>query len=415
MSQHVVIIGGGVIGLCSAYYLNRSGFKVTVIDQTSGQDSCSYGNAGMIVPSHVMPLAAPGMIAKGVRWMFNPESPFYVRPRLNADLMRWGWLFYRNSSAKHVERAVPALKNISVLSKDLFRSMSQNGLQFQFEEQGLMMLFQSEKVGQEEVETAELARVAGLQAEVLTASQVQAMEPEVKLDIAGGVYYPGDAHLVPGEFMATLKRQLAVNGVQFLWDTTLLNFQFDRGQLRGVLTSAGEIVADEVVIATGSWSGEVARKLNMKLPMQAGKGYSFTVPKVKTQLKVPSILCEAKVAVTPMVNDLRFAGTMEIAGIDHSVNPKRVKGIVDAASRYFPEFEFESPANEQVWAGLRPVSPDGLPYIGRTARWKNVTIATGHAMMGLSLGPATGKLIADVLTNESPEVDMACFNPDRFA
>lgn len=415
IKNKIAIVGGGVVGLCSAYYLRREGFEVEVFDRTDGTDNCSFGNAGLIVPSHIVPLASPGKVAQGLRWMFNPESPFYIKPRLNADLMRWAWLFYRKSTAKHVEHSIPHLKQFNLFSKQLFDGMSNNGLEFELEKRGLMMMFNSDHGEEEEHELAAVATEAGLEANLLSAEQVQALEPELKLNIKGGVHYPGDAHLTPRTFMNTLRKAVESSGVKVHWNTEVTDFSVNGKQINALKTVDSEHTFDELIVAGGSWSGLLARKLKLRLPLQPGKGYSITVPSVKKQLQIPAVLVESAVAVTPMGNDLRFAGTMEIAGINHNVNPRRVQGIINSASKFMPDIQREDLQSIEAWNGLRPVSPDGLPYIGRTKRWNNVTIASGHAMMGLSLGPGTGKMVSEIISNQSTSLDIAPYNPDRYA
>ncbi|MBN8649970.1 MAG: FAD-dependent oxidoreductase [Cytophagales bacterium] len=412
----VAIIGGGIIGLSSAYYLNKAGHEVTVIDKGDLSDGCSHGNAGMIVPSHIIPLAAPGMIAKGIRWMFNSTSPFYVKPRLTLDLLRWGFQFYKHANERHVQAAIPALKELSLYSKTQYQQLATElPFDFGYAERGLLMLYQTAETEHEEAETAAIANAHGVKAQILSAAEVQQLEPNVKVTARGAVYFPGDAHLIPQNLMSQLIPYLKKKGVSFITNTPVDDFSVINGEINSVRTAAGEHHFDEVVLASGSWSGTVAKRLGITLPMQGGKGYSFLLKGVEKNIRIPSIFLEARVAVTPMGNDLRFGGTMEIAGTDQRISMNRVKGIVDAIPRYYPEMKVALPKVEQVWHGLRPCSPDGLPYIGRSQKISNLIFATGHAMMGLSLGPGTGKIVADVFSGKQTEVQLKAFNPERFA
>ena len=409
------IIGGGIIGLSAAYYLRLAGHHVTVVDQGASDEGCSTGNAGMIVPSHLVPLAAPGMIAKGIRWMFNPASPFYVKPRWDTDLFKWGLHFYKNATEDHVARSAVALRDISLYSKAMYRSLVQEvSFDFGFHERGLLMLYQTSEAEREESETAELANHHGIEARILTETEVQQLEPDVRVSARGGVYFPGDAQITPQLFVRQLTALLKASGVIFKNETEVLDFEIDRGTIKSIVTSKGNVEFEEVILAGGSWSSSVARKLNMNLPMQAGKGYSFTLPEVEKNTRIPTIFLEARVAVTPMGRTLRFGGTMEITGIDHSINMKRVKGIVDAIPRYYPDMQVALPLKETVWHGLRPCSPDGLPYIGRTCQYKNLTLATGHSMLGVSLAPGTGKLVAEIIAGEKTGIDITPFDPERY-
>lgn len=413
--MNIGIIGGGIIGLSSAYYLTKAGHKVTIFEQGDMKDGCSYGNAGMIVPSHLVPLAAPGMISKGIRWMFNSSSPFYVKPRLSGDLIKWGYHFYKSATKEHVAKSAPALKDISLLSKAMFKELSgELPFDFGYHERGLMMLYQTKETEHEEKETAALANAHGIEAHILSPEQVQRLEPDVKVSVRGGVYFPGDAHVTPQLFITQLKKYLKDKGVVIKDQTSVTDFIVENGKVEVVKTAIGEYTFDEVVLATGSWSAPVAAKLNLYLPMQAGKGYSFTLQNVEKNVRIPSIFLEARVAITPMGNTLRFGGTMEITGVDHSISMNRVKGIVDSIPKYYPGMQVNMPRKEDVWHGLRPCSPDGMPYIGKMVNLKNVTIATGHSMMGLSLGPGTGKLVAEIISGEKLSIGIKAFDPERF-
>jgi D-amino-acid dehydrogenase len=411
----VLIIGSGIIGLSSAYYLNKAGHQVTVVDKNISQDGCSFGNAGMIVPSHFIPLAAPGMISKGIRWMFNSESPFYLRPRLNLELLKWGWQFYKHANQNHVEKSIHPLKELHLLSRQLFSEWAKElPFDFNFQERGLLMLYQSASTEREEAETAHLANQVGIEAKVLSPNEVQQLEPDVRVSVRGGVYFPGDSHLTPHLLVQQLKKHLQEKGVEFM-DRKIEKFEVANGELKRVITSEGDFTFDEVVLAAGIWSKDLAKTLGLSLPMQAGKGYSFTLPEVKKNIRVPSIFLEARVAVTPMGNSLRFGGTMELCDINSDINMSRVKGIVSSISKYYPDMDVAMPKKEDVWFGLRPCSPDGLPYIGRVKKFKNLVVATGHSMMGLSLGPATGKLVSEIIDQDKYSLSLAAFVPERFS
>jgi D-amino-acid dehydrogenase len=409
------IIGGGIIGLSSAYYLSKAGHQVTIIEQSDLKDGCSFGNAGMIVPSHLIPLAAPGMITKGIRWMFNSTSPFYVRPRLSGDLIKWGYHFYKAATKEHVEKSAIALKEISLLSKAMYQQWAKElPFDFGYSERGLLMLYQTKETEHEEAETSKFANKHGIEAYILLESEIQKLEPNVKVKARGGVYFSGDAHISPNLLVSGLIKFLKERGVIFQTSTVVKDFIIDSSKVKELKTDKGDFTFDEVVIATGSWSGLISKKLGLNLPMQAGKGYSFTLPEVKKNVRIPSIFLEARVAVTPMGDTLRFGGTMEITGIDHRISMNRVKGIVDSIPNYYPEMKVEMPRQEEVWHGLRPCSPDGLPYIGRSNTIKNLIMATGHSMMGLSLAPGTGKLISEIVNQEKVSIGIDAFDPERF-
>lgn len=411
-----IIIGGGIIGLSCAYYLQQEGREVVVLDKGDLQTGCSYGNAGMIVPSHFIPLAAPGMIAKGLRWMFDAQSPFYIKPRLNRDLISWGWKFYQASSQQQMERAMPLLRDFNLLSKKLYQQWAKElDFSFAFTENGLLILCREEHCLEEESRTAAMANEIGIEAKVLSREAVRKMEPGLAEGVIGGVYFPGDAHLSPGSLLEGLKRKLRQSGVDLQSHVTVEGFERNGKRLKAVISNKGKWEADEVLIAAGSWSPSVVKQLGLSLPLQAGKGYSVTLEKPPALMQHAAILAEAKVAVTPMGEQMRFGGTMEIAGINHRVNPNRVRGILQAIPRYYQNYEVAMPPTEKIWTGLRPCSPDGLPYLGRVASYANLTLAGGHAMMGLSLAPATGLLISQLICGKKLSLELDLLNPQRYA
>ena len=418
MSKHIAIIGGGVIGLCTALYASRRGHRVTILDRGPAEalDGCSFGNMGMIVPSHFTPLAAPGMVALGLRWMWNPESPFYIRPRLDPELWRWGWHFWRAATRERVERAAPLLLKLSLASRDCFEEMDALfGDGIELKRNGLLMLCKTPHAFDEEAAVAATARHLGMPAEVLDAKQTAALDPGVTMDIAGAVYFPKDCHLVPARFMETLCRELMRARTSLEREAEVIGWRREGQRIAAVKTTRGEFEADEFVLCGGSWSTGLVRELGLRLPMQAGKGYSLTLKNPRQLPRIPAIFTEARVAVTPMGSDLRFGGTMEITGSNATINPRRVHGIIRSVSRYYPAFAPEDFADVKPWAGLRPCSPDGLPYVGRFRAFENLSAATGHAMLGLSLGPVTGKLMAAILSDEPPDLDLSLLSPDRYA
>ncbi len=411
-----IIIGGGVIGLFSAYYLRKSGWEVEIVEQGDLSDNCSFGNAGMITPSHFVPLAAPGMVEQGIRWMFDSKSPFYVRPSLNPELISWGLKFIKSATKKHVERSARPLTDISVLSKQLYLEFAADSkLEFGIEDKGILMLFKTAKMVEEEQHLAAEAADLGLDAQYLSPEQCSELQPGINLDIAGAVHYHCDAHLYPNQLMRVLVKYLQEQGVNIHRNTRIDHIDHQIGKITGLRSSDKEFKGDAYVIATGSWSPAVARLTGIKVPLMPGKGYSFMVPQDEAKrMTIPSILCEARVAVTPMNGSIRYGGTMEVGKINQQINMNRVRGIVESVPKYFPDFKPSLPAEKDIWYGFRPVSPDGMPYIGLSAKYSNLAVATGHAMIGLSLGPATGKLIAEVLSGEATSVDMEAYRVERF-
>ncbi len=414
--QHIVILGGGVSGLAVAEACARRGHRVTLIERHGARrNGCSYGNAGMVVPSHFVPMAAPGMVALGLKWMWNPESPFYIKPRVDTELARWGRLFIKSATKAHVERCAPLLRDLHLAARDAYQKFAVDNDDIGLTRKGLMMLCQEAHTLDEEAAMAARAEALGVPATVLDAAGAAQLDPGITMNIAGAVHYPMDCHLSPERYLAALERRAAEHGAAFLWDTAVRSLVRENGKIRAVLTSSGEIEGDVFVLCGGVWSGALLRPLGVRLPMQAGKGYSVTLPNPVERPALCSILTEARVAVTPMGDALRFGGTMEMAGLDERVTRRRVEGILRAASRYFPKFERHHFDGIEPWHGLRPCPPDGMPFLGRTAAAKNLVVATGHAMMGLSLAPVTGAITARLVANEDPGFDLTLLNPDRFA
>ncbi|EAR01167.1 NAD(P)/FAD-dependent oxidoreductase [Maribacter sp. HTCC2170] len=414
MSKNVIVIGGGIIGLCSAYYLSKEGHRVTVIDKSDITSGASFVNAGYLTPSHIIPIASPGMIAKGIKWMFNSSSPFYMKPRFDLDFFKWSWYFHRASTNEKVERAIPVIKDINLLSRDLFEDLkSSNDLgDFQLERKGLLMLYKTDAAGEEEMTVAEKAKYLGLEVSLLNKQQLDAIEPNVEIDAKGAIHYKCDRHMTPTEFMPKMLEYLKEKSVSIKTNEEILDITLSGSNISEIKTAKGTYTADEVILAAGSWSGIISKKLNIKLPIQAGKGYRVNVDR-PTGINLPAILLEAKVAVTPMKGFTRFAGTMEFSGINSIIKKERVKAIGNAARDFYPEITISQDELEDAKSGMRPVSPDGLPYIGKCDTINNLTFATGHAMMGWSLGPATGKLVSEIVNNKKTSLDISAFAPHR--
>ncbi|SER26619.1 NAD(P)/FAD-dependent oxidoreductase [Pedobacter rhizosphaerae] len=410
----VLIIGGGIVGLSSAYYLQKKGFQVTVLDKGDITDNCSFGNAGMIVPSHFVPLAAPGMISQGIRWMFNSKSPFYVRPSLNANLIGWGLKFMKHATEKHVAQSAEPLRDLSLLSKKLYEDLaSEPDFNFELTNKGILAFYKTEKAGEEEAHLAEKAKTLGLDMGILNAAECKALQPDLNLDVLGAVHYRCDAHLYPTKLMNGLIAYLNNHGVTIIRGKEVDRIATEGDRITRVFTGATAWEADQYIIATGSWSPAVAKMADLKISLMPGKGYSFMEPEPQKRLTIPALLCEARVAITPMNGSLRYGGTMELDKINTRVNMQRVKGIVESVPKYFPDLNPALPNEKDIWYGFRPSSPDGLPYIGRSDKKKNLIIATGHGMMGLSLGPATGLLVSQIVAEQKTEMAINSFSVNR--
>lgn len=422
------IIGGGIIGLSTAFYLQASGWEVTLLEKGDLSDNCSFGNMGYLSPSHFVPLAAPGMISKGLLWMFDVKSPFYVRPTLRWELADWGLKFMRHATEAHVHRSAPHLRNLLLLSRDLMADWHLSGLMsFEYESKGCLMYYQTAHAEKEELENAKAAADLGLTVEVLTREQVQALEPQLRPELRGAVWFKDDAHLYPNALMEQLTALLEQRGVRILRNTPVDGVERVQGKIKAVTSGDQRFEADQFVLAAGSWSPALAKMMGEYLPLMPGKGYSMTLDNPAVILNIPCILLEAKVALTPWATRLRIGSTMEIGAIDDRILFPRVQGILEAVPRFLPGYlddpgfrQLADPAylrahlREKVWFGFRPVSADGMPYIGRAKRHDNLLVATGHAMLGLSMGAATGKLIAEMANGQQTSIPVSAFDPGRF-
>lgn len=413
----VVVIGGGVIGLSSAYFLQEAGHSVTVIDQTDISNNCSYGNAGYVCPSHFVPLATPGIVKQGLKWMLNPQSPFYVKPRLSWSLMQWGLKFMQMATPENVEKAAMPLKDFALVSQHWYEEWAKlPQFKFAYEHKGLLEIFQTDKVADHSHHLVKKAHELGLtDTRLLNQEELFALEPQHKMNAIGAVYFACDAHLYPNKLMKQLIEDLKSKGVQFCLGETVKSFEKENGKIKSVITDKNKYTPDAVVLATGSWSREMVQQLGITMPLMPGRGYSITLENSPYQTNYPSVLVEGRVALTPMDgNKMRFGGTMEITTTQAPPQMNRVVGVLKAVKKFFPEFDIPTPSWEQVWYGYRPCSADGLPYLGRSRKIQNLVVATGHSMIGLSLGAGTGKLVAEIIDEKPTSIDISFYNPERF-
>lgn len=426
--MRAIVIGGGIVGLSSAHFLRAGGFEVTVLEKGDFTDNCSFGNMGYLSPSHFVPLAAPGMIEQGLLWMFDKKSPFYIRPQLSARLARWGWRFFRSSTQKHVENSSRPLAELLLFSKKLVAHWASE-MDFEYAEKGCIMYYRTAQKEKEELDASVVARDLGLNVSVLSREEIHRMEPDLLPDVRGGVWFQDDAHLYPNRLMELLAQRLRAQGVAMEKNSAVVRIDQNGSQIKAVHTADGRSwEADVFVLAAGSWSPEIAKLAGDDLCLMPGKGYSMTIPVARQKLNHPCILLEAKVAITPYATRLRIGSTMEIGPINDRILFPRVEGILKAVPEFLPGYSadpdyrqladlkaLEAAGRERIWYGFRPVSPDGMPYIGYSPRLKNMIWATGHAMLGLSLGPGTGYLVAQLAAGKQPDLHLKPYAPGRFA
>jgi D-amino-acid dehydrogenase len=355
-------------------------------------------------------MAAPGVLSKGLKWMLDPDSPFYIRFRWDRELWGWLWRFRAACREDAVRRAIPVLRDLSLESVRLFDRLA--GSDCAYGRRGLVLVYRTAKGLEEGRHEASLLRSHGLESKELDEAALRALVPSLRPGLAGGIHFPEDAHLHPARFVEELRRRAEAAGAEFRPHAEVLGFERSGRRISAVRTTRGEVRADEVVLATGAWSPALARDLELRLPIQPAKGYSLTFKSPAAPPELPLLLMEAKVGVTPMGSELRFAGTLELAGMDFSINERRVAAIRRGASEFLEGTE--SLELLEVWRGMRPCTPDGLPILGRPARFENLVVATGHAMIGISLGPVTGRIVADLVEGRALGVDVSALSPSRF-
>lgn len=414
MKTNILIIGGGIIGVSAAYVLANEGVNVTLLEKGEISSGCSYGNAGYIVPCHSSPIPAPGVLTQGMKWLLDPESPFYIKPSLSPDLLRWLWQFQKFCNTDAYWRAIPIIRDMQRESQSLFREwIAAEGIDAHFRENGGLTIYKDARVFDSVCKEAEALRDYDIRFEILDTKALQTLEPLIRDKVVGGLGCDTDAYIDPALFVRALAKKAQAKGANILAETKALGFEQVNGEIKRVETTAGSFETEQVLLAAGAWSTPLAKKLDVDILMQPAKGYSVTL---KNPSALPSrylFLGKSKVAVTPMGEHLRYAGTLELSGYDLSINQRRLGALRKAGDTYLHKIDGEE--EPEIWAGLRPVSPDGLPYIGRSARVRNLVIATGHAMLGIGMGPFTGQLAAEVLQGQTPGFDLMPFDVDRFA
>ncbi len=415
MSKHAVVVGSGVVGACSAYYLAKAGWQVTVLDRGKFGAGCSHANCGYVCPSHVLPLATPGAVWSTLRTLFTRNSALKVRPSVVLRNPGWFLAFARRCNRMDMlatGRSIQALLNSS---RGLFDELIQSEqLECEWETKGLLFVFMTPKHFEHFATTdALLQREFSMGAKRLASAELANLEPALKPGMAGAYLYESDAHLRADRLMSELKRVLLGQGVKIQENCQVTGFIKTNGAATAVCTSQGEIPADRFVLATGAWTPLLNRELGCKVPIQPGKGYSITMPRPALCPSYPMIFEEHHVAVTPFASGYRIGSTMEFAGYDDQMNRARLAILTNGAKLYLRE-PLAEPVQEEWW-GWRPMTFDGLPIIDYAPAMKNVMIAAGHNMLGLSMAPATGKLVAELLGAEKSHLDPAPYSLKRFA
>lgn len=411
-TSQVLIIGGGIIGLSTAVQLAEKGVQVTLIEKNKIGFGCSYGNAGWMTPCFAMPLPMPGLLLKSMKWMIDPEGPLYIKPVPSVLLMKWLTKFLTSMTQSQAETAIEALVKLSQVSLDGYRALSQEYPEIGFEKKGLLMVGQSKDGVKAAVEEMNLVDRHGIPGKQMSVEEIKSFEPSLTGHLEGGVYFPEEAHGEPLKVVQALAKKAQKLGVDLREGVEFIHPNLKGSQIESIMTSQGILRAEKYVLATGSWSEELAKALRLSIPILGGKGYSMIVPPLSIQPKHSMMLVEKKIAITPRNGSLRIAGTLELVRQDFSITQRRVNAIIKGAREFLPV-----PQDlhvQELWRGLRPCTPDGVPLIGFSQKVPNLMLACGHQMLGLQAGFGTGTLVADLIVKGKSDLDRQVYSPDRF-
>lgn len=411
---HTLIVGGGIIGIACAHYLTKAGRRVTVIDQGEIGAACSHGNCGLVCPSHVLPLAEPGAWREAVKALLSPGRAFRIRPRVDPALWQWLWRFWQRCNRDDMLQSGRAIQPLLMSSMQLYNDLVQDdAVQCEWQKRGLLFAYRNQKPFEayspvNELLTSEFDEPARR----LSGDELQQLDPSLKPGLAGGWYFEHDAHLRPDRLIQSWKSRLEQLGVRFLPHHGLCGFDASDGTVRAAKLSDGSIDADNFVVATGAWTPQLSQILGCRIPIEPGKGYSITIPRPSLCPRFPMIFPEHRVALTPMESGLRLGSIMEFVGYDSRIPSRRLRLLTEGASAYLREPI--APSQSDQWYGWRPMTYDSTPVIDRCPTFSNVYLATGHNMLGLSMAPATGRLITELITGETPHLNTSMYVAVRF-
>lgn len=413
--RSAIVIGGGLVGCSSAYYLCREGWKVTLLERQSVGSGASHGNCGYVCPSHAMPLSGPGVVAHTLPSLLKRDAPLSIPARFDPGLWKWLLQFTRQCTNDRMMHAANARNALLASSMNLYRELIRDeSIDCEWTDRGLLLVYKSAKDFEGYKATAELLnRQFSIEAVSYTGEAVKELEPSLKSGMAGGWHFPGDAHVRPDKLLAGLKTAIQRHGGVIRENVEVSSLRRDGNRIASVETSNGSLTADVTVLATGAEAPHFAKAIGCRLPIQPGKGYSLTMQPLRNQPKIPMIFEEHHVAVTPLESGFRVGSTMEFTGYDRTINPNRLALLRKSAAEHLEESLPET-ADEE-WAGWRPMSVDGLPCIGRSPGANNLIVAAGNGMIGLATAPATGRLVTEIAGNQTPHINATPYALSRFA
>ena len=409
----VLVVGGGIIGFSCAYYLNRAGFSVRLIEQGDVCSGASQGNCGLMFFSELLPLCQPGVVRKELRQLFDKTSPLYIKFDQDISKLMWLLRFAGKCNHAHLNRAMRARDKILALSKQLFLElMDQESPDCDWGRRGVLMVCKTQAAMDDYGKTNALLKPYGLTAKPLTKASLSRMEPALSPDVCGAWHHDTDSHVRPEKLVRALRDAVVGKGIVVDENRALKRFHMDGNRIRHAETEKGDIRARYYVMATGAWTPAVTRELRLRIPIQPAKGYSITMPRPAVCPQTPCYFYESRVVATPWADGLRLGGTLEFSGLNNSIDPLRMNSLRKAATSYLRSFDDDAVGEE--WAGIRSMTYDDLPIIGETPGFPNLFLAAGHGIMGMTMATGTGRIIADLIGGKAPDFDMSAFSPARF-
>jgi D-amino-acid dehydrogenase len=412
--SRVVVVGAGVIGLACAYSLRKRGRDVILLDKGEPGGACSKGNAGWITPSISAPIPSPGLTLASLRWLLQSDSPLYVSPAAVPGLARWLWRFWRYCNRRDFLRGLRAVAELNRTTRSAFDQLEKDGVGFELHRSGMLCVFLDERAMRRVLAEFAPNREYGYRMPApVDGAELRRLEPALSDSVRAGFVVEEEYHVRPETLIAGYADRLRHMGVEIRPGVLVTGGNGARpgGAVAGVETSEGVVEGDEVVVAAGAWSGQVLEAFGVSLPVQAGKGYSITLDAGEPRLTRPLYLGEARIGGSPFDGATRFAGTMELSGVNETLDHRRIAGIRAGIARYLRRPVHEGEGTE--WVGMRPLTPDGLPLLGRVPGYRNLSVATGHAMLGITMAPVTGERMADLITGVAVPA-LAPFDPGRF-
>lgn len=414
MNKKAVIIGGGIIGLSSAYYLHQQGYDVTVLEKNTFANACSKGNQGWVCPALHTPVPEPGLVGSSIKWLMKKDSPLYIKPSAAPSLSGWLSQFMKFCNERDFKKGKDALHHLSEKTFELFDALEADGLDFEMHREGMLFVFLNEKELKQSMDKFnEGSELYGHEAPIiLSGDEVRKLEPNVSNRVIGGLLLKEQRHVNPETVSKALVEKLRSLGVTLRANTEVTNIERVADKATALKSGEEKFDADAFLLTAGAWSGNLAKQFGYTLPLQAGKGYSITISNPNLKFSHPVYLGDTKSGISPFNGATRIGGTMELSGLNSTIDTKRIQGIRNSVFKYLNETLHGD--SEIEWTGLRPMTPDGLPVLGLIPGFKNAFIATGHGMVGVSMAPVTGKIMADLIHFGLTEFHIEPFNPRRF-